>query len=314
MSDFSIYFHFPAEDIFDSVDTEDKFRKFIEELTFLIDRADCEKSSNLFFSESNKDKFIEALRLSEEEYGIGNFSVDLIINELLFNANNWEQKPKFESNENICLYRVWDLDGKQTIEEFPDVLKEITECIEHSTNKCLLINVANTYFFNRDYIPVLKDCRDSKTDNFPKLFHIKLVYQFSDLEKWFEENRTARNYNFRDNRHVKSHRDYRNGKSPIIDGEAGKERLSELLKTAITDQRSKEKISKDLINFDIKNNCYVWFEFENENPQNQYHGYHLVYADTEERNTQAENIIPERIKRILEYRSQQKSNTFYKRR
>lgn len=50
---------------------------------------------------------------------------------------------------------------------------------------------------------------------------------------------------------------------------------------------------------------YIWFEYENDNPQNQYHGYHLAHHDTEERDLrviEGEGRIPERVKRLLEVR------------
>jgi hypothetical protein len=57
-----------------------------------------------------------------------------------------------------------------------------------------------------------------------------------------------------------------------------------------------------LVNFDSVKKCYIRFEFENDNPQNQYHGYHLVTPKTHEMDTKAVKDIPQRMKDLIEYR------------
>jgi len=303
MHRFHIYIHFPSENLIEKINSAESYDIYMDNLGIIIDRADCETGAELYYSGSNVDEFGEAIALINEEFGVGNFDHMTVVNLLLQFAHNWEEKPKFIENEDQCLYRLWEIENRELISEFPPYLKEITEhkFLQPGENY-ILLNITNAFIFQRNFIPIFKDCRSSAINSLPQFIHILIINNFIELENWFEYKRIRRNYNFDDNRHIENHPDYRRDKSPILEGQNGKARLAELLITSITDQRAPEKISKDLLNFDIDKNCYVWFE--SENAGNQYHGYHVVKPVTHERDKETENIIPPRIKRILEYKLQ----------
>jgi hypothetical protein len=161
------------------------------------------------------------------------------------------------------------------------------------------------YYFNRSFIPVFKDC---KTDtDLPQFTQIQYVFNFDELENWFNKNISKRVLNTTDPRHQEKSPQYVKGKSPLLHdlrNEDNQKYIALLLDSAITDQRSEERTNKDLINFDAQKNRYIWFEAEGVN--NQYHAYHLTKPQSHEIDTSAELNIPDRIKDILEYRLKNK--------
>ncbi len=275
----------------------------IENLINLIDRADCEKGVELYYEGSNKDQLIENLLAMEAFEEIGNFGtidIETAINTVLqaAGAENWETNPHFNQNENNCLYRIWDFDSRVLINNFPDVLKEVAEKILSTNEKCLLLNIEKSFHFHREFIPIFKDCRNSQVNQLPKFVHIQFVMDLQQLENWFLGNRLSRNLNISDMRHQENSPQYIPKKSPLLYDLRNPEnhkKLQKLLTSALGDQRT----SKDLVNYDSEKDCYIWFEYENDNPQNQYHCYHLVKPQTHEIDTTAEAKIPERIIRIL---------------
>lgn len=320
MDKFHLYLHFPTASL--KIQSRQEGETLIEQITMLIDRADCEKGAKLYYEESNMDsflsKFLDELRLVYEielgELSLGTLSFEESLLQLLRDATaeNWEQKPKCKTE---AIYKTWDLNSEQLYADFPVVFKEIlereleTEASEKNNNenksKTLLINLLDmpfSFFYDdtENFVPILKDVRSN--NSYPILRHIYFVGSFTALEKWFLDNQTPRSYNTRDFRHIEGHPDYIKGKSPVLGGIGGISHIASLLQTAITDQREAERASKDLINYDEVNNCYVWFETEGDNPQNQYHGYHLVKPNTHIVDNGAVDKIPERVIALLEYR------------
>lgn len=312
MSDdvFHIFLYFPNE-IENYIHSKTEAECFIESIQYLLDRADCETGAILYYSEKNLDDLIKLLHIKMEIENYGTIDIETAFNSLLCSA----EICKEQGNISDCFYGLWDLDSKLIWdlddldsklllkEDFLDILKYASEKIlstELRNDKCLLVNVYNAFLMRRDFIPIFKDCRNNPDNILPKFVHIYYINNFKEMEAWFENNRIERKYNFQDNRHVENHSNYIRGKSPILDGERGKSKLAELLKTAITDQRTEEHSAKDLINYDNDKQEYVWFE--NEGSNNQYHGYYLVMPTTHEKDRNAINKIPDRVVNILEYR------------
>lgn len=199
---------------------------------------------------------------------------------------------------------------KNRLHQGLDLLKEMTEHAlrtNNEWNKHLLINIKDAFEFYQKVIPVFKDCGNA--DDLPVFIHIAYVSSFEALETWFGQNRTPRKYNIGDNRHIEGHGKYIPPKSPVLGGFGGKQNLADLLKTAVGDQHA-QRDHEDFMNYDPIYNCYVWFEYEEDNPQNQYHGYHLaipkVRAKSEKeihtRDKEAEARIPARVMAILKQR------------
>ena len=304
MNKFHIYIQFPTEEeLLKLIKTEEDGFKFLESIRYLIDRADCEKETDLYYESSNKNLCSEMLLILSEL--IGNFGVMSpvdALNSLLTEASavDFEENPIHVLNENDCVYRLWDFDSRLLEDQFPKVLKEIAQKILNTEGHCLLLNINNAIPNTRNFFPIFKDCRDNPENVFPKFLHIYYVNNFEKLEAWIQANRIIRNYNYSDPRHDEGNPQYIHGKSPILGGQNGKERLAELLKTALTDKRAEIHASKDLMNYDDIRKEYVWFEAEESS--NQFHGYHLVKPTTHERDSDAIDKIPQRVIDILEYR------------
>jgi hypothetical protein len=303
MDQFHLFINFPqaVELLTDTADSK-IFSNILNEIAVLIDRADCEKGVQLYYQEANKLRFFEDLASIESEMGqFGVLDNETALNQLLYEADaiNWEEKSHFDAN---ATYFLWNSDHfsmtEITVEQ--DFLKELAERMlviqaKKTNEKLLLINVKSGFVWERASIPVLKDSRNML---YPQLVCLPYCNDFQGLEAWLQQNRKQRNYNFSDNRHVEGHPQYIKGKSPLLDGQAGKSNAAEHLKTAIGDER----YVKYLVNFDSNKKCYIRFEFENDNPQNQYHGYHLVIPKTHEIDSKAIKEIPARVRTLLDYR------------
>ena len=301
MDKFNIFIHFPTKNIENEIKSRNDLENYLSEVEIQLYRADCEKGSNLFYDSTNTEKFIDQINLIDE---LGNFEYQnvesLLYSDYLTNADNIQDNQKYENSDNTkyCLWNFYS----EISDDFPPILKEIAERkLQNEHEKYLLLNINNAFVYNRNFIPVLKDSLKNSTQQLPQFSHIYFVTNFFELEKWFKENRTPRNYNFDDNRHIENHpKSLVNSKdkSPIIGGEKGKQHIASLLEDAIGDTNDKDY----LINFDEKNGQYVRFEYENENPQNQYHGYHLVLQGTYDRDEKEVCKISEKILQIIDYR------------
>ena len=74
MNKFHIYIQFPTEEeLLKLIKTEEDGFKFLESIRYLIDRADCEKETDLYYESSNKNLCSETLLTLSEL--IGNFGV-----------------------------------------------------------------------------------------------------------------------------------------------------------------------------------------------------------------------------------------------
>lgn len=269
---------------------------FMESLTICIDRADCEKGSELFYQGANKDSFLEQLVMIEELGNFGIASPDVAINILLQDAlaENWEENPHYIPNE--CHYQV-DENHYKITSGIPDVLKEIYERKTiNNQSKYILLNLSKKFIFKNEKITICKICNDIPP-NCQDIFHIK---NFKKLDEWFNQNRTPRNYNLNDNRHIETHSDYIKGKSPLLGGMGGKTNAALLLKNAVGDKKETQRL------YNLDGDHYIQFEYEGNNRQNQYHGYHLVKPETHEEDKKAVRDIPQRVIKILDYRKQNK--------
>ncbi len=302
---FSIYLLF-SEDNFDNLFSEHDH--FLESIKIMIQRADCEKQANLYYSKTNLENFIANIITLHQEFpnelaNRGTLKIGTVIKRLLAKAENWEEKPHFSAQN---FYGQWDSDSPNNVnDEISDVLKEMTEkiIIEKDT-KFLLLNMYRAFPYYKDYLTIFVDKKESKIA--PIFVWIEKANNLEGLEKWFEENRTSKILNIEDERHQEWSGKFKK-ESPLLYDLRNTENqkiVQNLLNTSLTDQREPERANKDLINFDKIKGCYIWFEYENS--QNGYHAYHLVFnkyaQKSHERDEKAESKIPQRVKDILEYR------------
>jgi hypothetical protein len=298
MYTFYSYLQFPSNI---NLNTEEEGSELLKKISLIIDRADCENGSILFYQKSNKEAFYEELYVFEQlisYFGALSFqeAIDLLLSEAI--AKNWEEKPKFINDSYACKYTLQHDGTAEFTDNLPDFLKEVSERSLSINNpdeeKCVLITMSPLQL-GHNPISVVKKERDKAA----MMCQFYVVHSFEELDTWYEQNRQTRTYNMDDHRHIQTHADYRNGKSPLLGGMGGKMNAAELLKTAMGDQRS----FGYLINYDPAHHCYIRFETEMD-PKNQFHGYHLVFPSTHKPDVNEENKISPRLKMILKYKTE----------
>lgn len=291
-----VFLHFPHDT---KDDSEDKLTAFWEDLVFAIDRIDCEKDTYIFYGEANKNKFVELLKYIEDYIGqVGTFDIETSLDILLRDCE--AEVAQEVSSQNY--YGCWNLDKCEIIQiEETFIVAKIMVDYHLKDNETILLDINHSLQLNRDFLPILVD--SWKVGEKPQLILLDYCYDFDALNNWLIKKQIPRTYNFGDNRHLENHPQYIRGKSPLLGSQGGKTNAERLLQTAIGDKR----VNKDLINYDSDNECFIWFEYQNASPQNEYHGYHLVKPYTHERDTKAEEKISERIKKILAYNASRTS-------
>lgn len=301
MNTISIYIHFP-KNIDTLFDKQEKAFSYLKDFQILIDLADCEKDTELFYCKLDKDNFIDDIQLLEELLGnIGVYDFETVINYLFWENGIKEITEDNKKDDNI--YSVYS--NTELGKNIPYIFKEAAKKASiHQSYPTLIINAFNLYS-TLNPIHIIVEAKNSQNPKI-SLIKIPLVTNFIELDKWLQENRAIRNFNNDDTRHIEhsgNHRKDKNTKeykSPLLGGFGGRTNAKELLKTAIGDKR----INKDLMNYDKVHGAYIWYEYENDNPQNQYHAYHLVKAFSHQIDYDAIEKIPLRVKKILKYRTE----------
>jgi hypothetical protein len=287
-----VYIWFPTDNIADM--NSEQINNFVREINIIVKRIWFEKGTRLLYENNNLEDLMLCLETKGEEEHIGTIDFETLILSTLYTAD----AQFVRDNKNECIYKLWDFYSQKITNDFPNILKYyVSKLISNSGNKCLFLNFRNAFDYNRSIIPIFKDCSNDNT--LPKFVHIVQTNKFTETDQWLIDNGLTRNYNHSDTRHIENHPNYRRGKSPIIGGEGGKTNLENLLPSALCDN-----FKKDLIAYDEATSRYVWYEYENDNPQNQYHGYHLVKPNTHVQDLEAEKKIPIEVLEIIKYRKE----------
>ncbi len=109
-------------------------------------------------------------------------------------------------------------------------------------------------------------------ENFEPDIYFQIADGFRRVDNIFTERNGNRILNQNDFRHCENHPGYLHHKSPLIGGTAGFANVSELLPSAIGDNKANRGI---LLNIDTNNSDFI-VRYEDENFNNQYHAFHLV--------------------------------------
>lgn len=295
MSTIHAYIHFP-ENIDDEITSIEKGREIIKDFQMTIDLADCEKDSKLYYSKTNKENFFDNIEAHEElnNFKIGGYEFKEII-EILFNEN--DVKPVDESKIEGYEVKSFQTNGGYLVDNLPSVFYDIVrkDINSDETNKQIILNLFNA-FFSQNPILLLKSNLDAV-----ETIQVDYVINFTGLDSWLQTNRQQRKFNNTDARHIENNPSYIPGKSPLVGGISARNNASQLLINALGDKRRTNNVN-DLVNFDDILNEYLWYEYEGDNPNNQFHAYHLVKPITHERDNQAVNRIPDRIINLINYR------------
>lgn len=288
------YIHFP-ENLDDNIQSRERGLELLKDFQMAIDLADCEKGSKLYYSKTNKDIFFGNIQALEEFMTIGSYDFETVVNALF---NESEVNAVNESIIEGCEVKSYQADGGYLVDNIPLIFYDIIRRHENITesDKQIILNLFNA-FFSQNPVFLIKQCGSSVSS-----VSIDYFTNFSELDSWLINNRLQRNFNNTDARHIHGSSDYIPGKSPLLGGIAARPKASELLKNALGDKRRNDNIY-DLVNFDDERNEYLWYEYEGENPQNQYHAYHLVLHNNNQiRDKLAVGRITSRVIAIIEYR------------
>jgi hypothetical protein len=303
MDTFNVFIIFPNEtSVADAVKDEVTYRAYLNTTKDLIDRADCEKGVHLYYNDSEKKVFINALTLLAESGEFYLLDPNVVINELLRNAIDCTTSE--QKQQETAFYALWDFDSRQIVPTIPPSVKEAYKYQNEAGmgGKSLLLNIGNEFYPQKKALFVFRDSSTYADAQMPVFVKIDNVNHFEDLNDWFKQNRTLRQLNTIDQRHNEQSPNYDSvrGKSPLLyDLSRNAEavlHVQSLLNEAISDQYA----NKDLMNYDLEKERYIWFEYENDNPQNQYHAYHLAKPMSHEEDTNAVSRIPERAKRFID--------------
>lgn len=273
--------------------TQENASKSIKDFQMLIDLADCEKDSAIYYDASNVNDFIDDIVILNDvdmlDY-FGGYEFKEVLSILLFENT----AGRIDAINTSCTYSIYQKSNNELTKDPPSTfIKAAQKQISTLNNKHLVINFLSSFFMPNPIPIIVND-----DNGLVEIVNIPWVQNFLEIDNWLQNNRLKRQFNDTDMRHIEGNPSHIKGKSPLLGGIGGRPNAANLLISAIGDKNR----NKGLMNFDTTNNAYIWFEYENDNPQNKYHAYHLVKPNSHENDIQAESKLPQRVIEILKYR------------
>lgn len=169
-----------------------------------------------------------------------------------------------------------DLNNKK---KFLDDYKTLEHLLEIRIGSHTLEDVLNNFIYSNS-IKIKKN--DIETDRV-----YLLIGNFLIIDQIFKDKNSSRILNRNDFRHCENHRQYIKGKSPLIGGINGFDNAFFYLSGAIGDAKTSREI---VINIDKTNKDFI-IRYENENFNNQFHGYHMVNNSGGEYSADTKKIV-----------------------
>lgn len=253
---------------------EGQLKSFLIQLERILETVGQEKDTDIFYNSEEIKAFLNDLEEDIEELYLINPAA--IINEYLekVNAINWQNNKK-QSSKNR--YFLLDLKAFSITELEDHSLGEgvAFEKIENN-DKCLILNHLALQL-DSHYISIISEQRGVLVKRV--LTNLSVVNSKDELSNWLLENRKKRRFNLSDKHGENgtlSWKNSNNNKVSLL--ECSKEDAQKLLSTAIGDNRIDER---RLYNYDKKCNKFILFYFEGDNPQNQYHGFHIDIEESQ---------------------------------
>jgi hypothetical protein len=218
------------------------------------------------------------------------------LDDILQDALDWRANTQIEKDDN---YFIWNNQKIQNINN--SSLAELTERLsQDNRDKAFALIIpphSNHPYFSKNFILTFKD-KIHEADFIPKFVKIDFAKDKPALEKWIKEYRQPLKMN-KNNKHGENGKGAHksNKGEPVAVLYCSIEKAQELLDSAIGDKREDVK---RLFNYDDSQEKFIVFYYEGENPQNQYHGFHL---DTE---NEIVRLIPNQILKELKEKYQLK--------
>jgi hypothetical protein len=254
----------PIHDFFHNADDfveEASLRVFLSELTASIEWVYREKNAVSFYSVENVQRFLDNLEGFKDDYL---FDPASKMGDILAEAYNWQKEQRQEQH---CAYFIWHQQTAHIVVNH--ILPELAERQKHNPEQSFLLFNCRAGSFQSKMIAILKEMREDNQLLLLPTFN--QVNNEQELYAWLIENRQKRNFNLNPKHGengVGAHKGNKGDKvDPLL---CSREEAQRLLKKAIGDTRR----ATELYNFDSQNQKFIVFKFENETPQNQYHGFH----------------------------------------
>lgn len=260
---------------------EDGLNKFLKELKKSIQVFAGEREVEVFYDAQNVQVFLEGFEEELIDYYLTN-PADTISEFLDAIAAKNIQNERFDPQKRFF---IWELDNNEELHSTPyqTIQKIASKHIQHS-----IIFNHQALTLEKPLLALLIDA--AYLNDHPELIKIPVRNNETDLIEWLQTNRTQRVFNLSPKHGENGQGSWGNSRGNKVDIlECSRERAQELLDTAIGEMRIS---TRKLFNYDTEVGQYILFYFEGENPQNQYHGFHIS-------NKKIRNEVPNKIQGIL---------------
>ena len=220
----------------------DYFKKLYS-LVNLAKMHDCK----LFYSKNQLKEFVTECRDLDENFSksVGN-SIEIIVENIISKKINESLFFRIEYNKESSYIELVDLNILNILDEEESIKVIINLSREDSLDRYLKVN-------------------DTKTD----LVDVKFIKSTESLVNFFSKEFEKRNFNLSP-KHGENGIGHWNGESSLL---CNKQQAQVLLDKSIGDFAVKKR---RLFYFDENHNCYIEFFYEGENPQKQWHGFHIT--------------------------------------
>ncbi len=238
---------------------------FLADLGISLDIIGREKDAQLYYAPINIEAFLESFDEETNELYLIN-PREVLQEELsAANAEDWTLQKKQKNN---IRYFIWNIDAQTQLTP-PHTISEIAErqFANENQDKFILINQQAVEVTHNSSITLMRVAdNNDKTD-------IPYVVNADNLENWLIENRKTRYFNVHPKHGENGTGNWGQSRGNKVDVlECSAHEAQELLRNAIGDCRKSER---KFFNFDTNRRKYILFYFEGNNPQNQFHGFHI---------------------------------------
>ena len=244
---------------------EESLRDFLIELKESMEWVYREKNATSFYSLENVQRFLDNLEGFKDDYL---FDPASKMGDILAEAYNWQDE---QQQERQCNYFIWHEQNTHIVANH--ALSELAERLKSNPEQSFLLFNFRAASFQSKTITILKEIRpDNQLSLLPTFNQVNTE---QEIYVWIVENRQKRNFNLNPKHGenaVGAHSRSRDNTVSLL--LCNRSQAQELLDTAIGDIR--QTMPTQLYNFDTQHQKYIVFKFENETPQNQYHGYHPI--------------------------------------
>lgn len=245
---------------------EAQLQFFLKEFSTSVEWIYREKNTKSFYSAENVQRFLDNFEGFRDDYL---FDPASEIGDILSNAYNWQEQPEQQKN---CTYFIWHEQTANLV--LNHTLSELAERQEKNKEQSFLLFNFHGGSFQSKKITLLKEIRE---DNLLLLLSpFDQVNNEQELYEWIVENRQKRNFNLNPKHGENGVGAHKKNKGDTIDTLLCSRNEAQIfLHKAIGDTRK----TTELYYFDTTHQKFIVFKFENETPQNQYHGYHPTNQD-----------------------------------